>query len=141
MINLILDEIKKIKTGKKELRDFGLTVGWILVILGLVAAWRGKGTYPYLLGIGSFLIISGYLFPVLLRPLQKAWMAFSVIMGFFMSRVILFIVFYIVITPIGLILRLFGKDILDQKQEPTKVSYWKNVDKAGKPKEYYENQY
>ena len=62
-------------------------------------------------------------------------------MGFFVSRVILFVLFYVVLTPMGLIARLLGKDILDQKIDKSKKSYWQDREGAAKTKESYENQY
>ena len=136
----MLDEFKNIKSGKKELREFGLTIGAVLVILGGVALWRGRQTYPYLFGWGALFAAAGLAFPAILKPLQKAWMAFGVILGFIMSRVVLAILFYAVITPIGIATKVFGMDVLDQRIDKKAVSYWK--DKAEvKTKESYENQY
>ena len=137
----MFDELKTIKSGKKELREFGLTIGIILVILGAVALWRGKEIYPYFLTIGALFIILGLMLPGILKPLQKIWMGFSVIVGFFMSRLILCILFYVAITPIGLIMRLFGKDLLEQKIDKARDSYWCAIDTGLKTKESYENQY
>ena len=137
----MLAELKKIKSGKKELREFGLTVGGILVILGLIALWRHKGSYPYLLVPGAALVILGLAVPAALLPFQKAWMAFAVVFGYFMSRVILVVLFYAVITPIGVITRLFGKDMLDERIEKSRPSYWKIREAGLKDKKSYENQF
>lgn len=139
-IKNIFDELKHIKSGKKECRDFGLTIGVILVILGGIAVWRHKAVYPYFFESGLLLIIPGMFFPMALKPLQKIWMGAAVIIGFFMSRVILGVLFYTVITPMGLIIRTLGKDILDERIEKNRASYW--IPRSGeKSKESYENQY
>ena len=137
----MIEDLKAIKSTKKELREFGLTVGVILVILGLVGLWRDKGIYPYFLGIGISLIILGVSFYKALMPFQKFWMGLAVILGFFVSRIILFILFYFVLVPIGLIMRLLGKDILDQKIDKNKKSYWHKRKDYPKDKHSYENQY
>ena len=137
----MFEEIKDIKSTRKELREFGLTIGIILVILGALALWRGKGASVYFLAAGVGLITLGLLLPGPLKPLQKTWMGFSVVIGFFVSRIILFILFYAVITPIGLITRLLGKDILDQKIDGRSASYWREKEPAVKDKKSYENQY
>lgn len=137
----MIDEIRNIKSGKKELREFGLTIGAILVILGLVAVWRGKNFYPYLLAVGISLIASGLISPGILKIPQKIWMAFAVVIGFFMSRLILSILFYAVITPIGFALRIFGKDILDMRIDRNAATYWKKHEPEMKTRESYENQY
>lgn len=135
------DELKKIKSGRKELREFGLTIGAILVILGGVAIWRGKPIYPYFLGFGITFIIMGIILPQILRLPQKIWMGFAVMLGFFMSRIVLAVLFYSVVTPIGIVTRIFGKDILDQRIDKSADSYWKTRDLAAKTKESYQNQY
>ena len=137
----MFEEIKDIKSTKKELREFGLTIGIILVILGGVSLWRGKEFYPYFLGIGGLFIISGLTLSRILKPLQKIWMSFSIIVGFFASRFILLILFYTVLTPMGLLTRLFGKDILDQRIDKTRRSYWREREGGIKNKESYEKQY
>ena len=137
----MLDEILAIKSSKKELREFGLTIGIILCLLGGIVLWRGKPAYPYLFLIGGIFIIAGIVIPFILKPLQKAWMTFSIILGFFMSRVILTVLFYLVLTPIGLLMRLLGKDILDQKIDKNKTSYWHARDVKPKETKSYENQY
>ena len=136
----MLDEFKNIKSGKKELREFGLTMGAVLVILGGVALWRGRPTYPYLIGWGVLFAAAGLARPEILKPIQKAWMAFGVILGFVMSRVVLAILFYAVMTPIGLVTKIFKMDILDRRIDKKAATYWKERTEV-KSKESYENQY
>jgi multisubunit Na+/H+ antiporter MnhG subunit len=137
----MLEDIKGIKSGKKELREFGLTVGAILVILGVVALWRGKNVYPYFLSIGIALIVPVFWAPRILLPLQKAWMALALIIGFFMSRIILAALFYFVITPIGILTKIFRKDILDERIDRRASSYWRTSSTQTKTKDSYHNQY
>ena len=137
----MFEEIKDIKSTRKELREFGLTIGVILVILGAVILWRGKPTYPYFLGVGTVFIILGLALPGVLKPLQKVWMSFAVIMGFFVSRIILTILFFVVLTPMSIIVRLLGKDILDQRIDKNRKTYWQERSVKTKDKASYENQY
>lgn len=137
----MLDEIRNIKSGKKELREFGLTIGGILVILGFVSLWRGKPAYPYLLGAGTLFLASGLVFPAALLPFQKAWMAIAIIIGFFVSHIILILIFYLAITPIGLLLRILRNDILDIRILKDRASYWKDRRVEIKDRKSYENQF
>ena len=137
----MFEEIKDIKSEKKELREFGLTIGIILVILGSVAFWRGKAIFPYFLGVGVTFITLGIFSPGALKRLQKIWMGFSIILGFFMSRIILTALFYVGVTPIGIIMRIFGKDMLDEKIDKKRSSYWHDRSAEVKDKKSYENQY
>jgi hypothetical protein len=137
----ILEDIRNIKSGRKELREFGLTIGAVLLLISGLAFWRGKGSGVYLLIFGLLFTGFGMVRPMLLKPLQKAWMAFSAVIGFFMSRVILTALFYVIITPIGVLMRLFGKDVLDERISKGSPSYWRERSVAVKTKESYENQY
>lgn len=137
----MIEEIKNIKSGKKELREFGIVICAALIIIAGVGLLRHKAWPPYLIITGIIFGGLGVLAPFLLLPFQKIWMAFALIIGFFMSRIVLTILFYFVITPIGLLTKLFGKDILDQKIQKNKASYWIPREQAPKTKESYENQY
>lgn len=119
-------EMKMISSSKKELREFGLTVGIVLALIGGWAAWKGREHAVYFLTAGGLLVALGLVFPRTLKPLQKPWMMMALVMGWVMSRVILTVLFYTVLTPIGLILRLTGKDLLDIKPGVSKDSYWRS---------------
>ena len=126
----MLDDIKKIKSTKKDLRNFGLTVGAVLLVLGGLFLWFQKGSYPYLLSAGLVLILAGLACPGVLLPLQKAWMTLAVMIGWLMTRVILILLFYLALTPINLISKLFGKHFLDLEIDRSKKSYW--IDREAK---------
>lgn len=121
---MLIEEIKNIKSGKSDLRKFGITVGIVVGLIGGLLLWKDRESYPYFLTISVFLIVSGILFPKVLLPLQRVWMTIAVIMGWFMTRVILSILFYLVFTPIGLIARLMGKEFLELKIDKRRESYW-----------------
>jgi len=135
------NEIRKIKSDTKALREFGFVMAAFFAIIGLIAMFRGKAHYVYLLTAAAVFGAPAAIFPRILLPLQKAWMAFSVVVGFFMSRIIMTILFYGVMTPIGLAMRIFGKDVLDQRIDKDKASYWHVGPKIVKSKESYENQF
>lgn len=137
----MFDEIKNIKSGRKELREFGITIGIVLILLGSFALWRGKNAAPYFISFGAIFIAFGLFLPGVLRPLQKAWMATAIIIGFFMSRIILAVLFYFVITPFGVIIKMSGKDILDERIDRTRNSYWADRQEVNKSRESYENQF
>ena len=127
---MIKDEIKNIKQIPKDLRKFGLTVGIVFFLIGCILIWKHKPSQFYFLSIGAALICFGLIFPTILRPLNKAWMTLAVLLGWLMTRVILSLLFYFVITPISLIARISGKHFLDLKIDKSRASYWekrKNV--------------
>lgn len=136
-------DIKNIKSTEKELKSFGLSIGLALVVLAGFLFWKEKGSYFYFLIVGNVLVILSELCPGILKPLQKPWMMFVVALGWLSNRIILSIIFYLVVSPIGLILRLFGKNFLDIKIDKSKFSYWnqRNAIPQKVRKENYEKQF
>lgn len=137
---MIQEEIKNIKSGRPELRKFGITMGIVFAIFGGFSWWRGKDYYSYFLILSSVFIFLGLIIPFLLKPVHKTWMALAVLMSWFMTRVILSLLFYIGITPISFLARLLGKDFLGQKfnKQITK-SYW--IPKEKVEEKNYEKQF
>lgn len=121
---MILEEIKSIKSDKPELKKFGITIGIVLLALGLVFYIYGNAASPSFVVAGVVIISAGLLFPAVLLPLQKAWMVLAVLLGFVMTRVILSVLFFLIFTPMNFIARLFGKRFLDLKIDKGATSYW-----------------
>jgi hypothetical protein len=138
---MIKDEIKNIKQTPKDLRKFGITVGIVLLIFGSLLLWKHKPSQFYFLSIGAFLVLAGLLLPTILRPLNKAWMTLAVLLGWLMTRIILSLLFYLVITPISLIARISGKHFLDLKIDKSRTSYWENRKKVHFVPSDYERQF
>lgn len=138
---MIIEEIKDIKSEKKELRQFGITMGIALTLLAGLFFWRGQDCYLYLLILSIMFFFTGLALPVILKPLHKIWMTLAILMGWVVTRLIMIILFYLVVTPIGLLMRLCGKDFLDVKSEKNVNSYWipRKTIKCDKTK--YENQF
>ncbi len=91
-----------------ELRKFGLTVGGVFLVLGTISWYRGDPIAPRVLwGLGTALAVPGAVMPAILRPVQKAWMAMAMVLGEVNSRVILTVLYYLVVTPIGVVMRRF----------------------------------
>ncbi len=138
---MFLEEIRNIKSGKKDLRNFGITIG---IALGLIAGllwWKGKDTYNIFVILSLVFIFFGLTLPSFLKPLQKAWMTLAVILGWFMTRVILSVLFYFLFTGIGLGGRLFGKQFLNLKMDGSKKSYWNYREPKPFNKNDYERQF
>ena len=128
---MIRQEIRELKTGIRELRNFGLLVGAVLVALGLLFLLRGKARYPYFLAPGMLLLALGAVFPKGLRYAYVAWMCLAIVLGFIVSTAILTLFFILVITPIGLAARLLGKDFLRLKLDRRETTYW--ITRKGRP--------
>ena len=137
----MIEEIKKIKESKRDFRNFGLTMGIVLGVIGAVLFFKSSSLYPWFWVIGGLFIFLGLVFPFLLKPLYWPWMIFAVILGWFMTRLILAILFYLVITPIGLITRLLGKLSIETNWKQQADSYWSAMPSSGDTPADHEKQY
>ena len=138
---MIIEEIKNIEGGRRELRKFGITVGIVLGLLGVLFFWRGRDYYSYFLVLSAALLLLGLVVPILLKPIHKVWMTSALLLGWLMTRVILSVLFYLVVTPIGLFARFFGKRFLDLKFNRNANSYWIPKGKVKLEKSNYERQF
>ena len=106
-----------------EGRKFGLTVGTAFLVLGLYLFWRGRGVGAFSMGIlGGLLILGGIVIPGSLGPLFRAWMALAKAISGFTTPVFMGIIYFVVITITGIILRLTGHNAIMRKKDA--ASYW-----------------
>ncbi len=113
-----------IKSTKKELRKFGIIVGFLLLLTSALFFKLQKPGNAYYLTIGLLLIISAIFYPMILKVFYKIWMTFSNVFGWIMTRVILFLFYFIIFTPIAIILRIFGERFLDLNINKECNTYW-----------------
>jgi hypothetical protein len=111
---------------KKGLRKFGLTTGLIVILLfGLLLPWlfdaQSMPRWPWI--IAALLWVPALVWPPLLGPVYTTWMKIGHALGWVNSRIILGIVFYTVLLPMGLIMRLLGKDPMARKHDKSAPSY------------------
>ena len=137
----MLEEIKNIKSEKSDIRKFGITIGVILLIIAGFLFWKEKESFQILLTFGVTLCILGIVIPFILKPIYWVWMIFATILGWIMTRVILSLLFYIIVTPIGLIPRFFGKQFLELKWDKSKISYWNYMNTKQLYEKIYEKQF
>jgi len=98
-------------------RSFGISVGIVLCAIALLLAWRGRiGRAEVTGGIGAVLLLLGVTYPPLLKYPSAVWWKFSRALGYVNARVLLSIVFFLVLTPVGLLWRLTGKDPLTRSR-------------------------
>ena len=112
--------------GRRELRQFA---GLWLVFFGGIAVWMyfrdGAGPWPTALAVLAAAVgFPGLLVPALLRPVWVVWMAAAFPIGWTVSHLLLGAIFYLVVTPIGLLIRLFGHDPMTRKFDPEAMTYW-----------------
>ena len=137
----MLEEIKNIKSKKSDLRNFGITVGIILLVISGILFWKEKESLQIFLAIGITLFLTAIAIPFVLKPVYWIWMVFATYLGWFMTRVILSLLFYVVFTSIGLTLRFFGKQFLELRRDKSIESYWNFRTNYQLQKENYEKQF
>jgi len=104
---------------------------------GIVFFLKHNTVYPAVMIIAGVWWITGIISPRVLIPVYRAWMACAIVLSWINTRVILLIVFYLIFTPVGLVMRLVKKDLLDRKIDKKKESYWiKKEHRAFEPVEY-----
>jgi len=112
-------------TAKKELRSFGfIMAGMVALFFGLIIPWLwdfALPLWPWLVGL--VFSVSALAAPGLLRPVFVLWTKIGHVLGWVNTRLLLGIVFYFVIAPIGLVLKLMGKDPLNRKLNKEDPSY------------------
>lgn len=127
-------EIPELDT--KGLREFGLMTGGILAVLfGLVLPWLFGFNYPLWPWIvGGVLIVWGLAHPDSLKPVYNIWMRIGQAIGWVMSKVILTILFYGLITPVGFVMRLSGYRPMNDEFDAAATSYRKKTESSAPEK-------
>ena len=118
-------------------KSFGIVFFIVFLIVGLYPLVNNEELRIWSLIISLFFLILGSINSKILTPLNKIWFKFGILLGRIVSPVIMGIIFFLVVTPTGLIMRIIGKDLLNLKFNKDK-SYW--IEKTG-PKSKMRNQF
>ena len=144
IITEIRDEIKAVRRepSSKDLNILALLFLILPSAYGCLQVFLKGNPKGYVwIGVGVALGISR-LIPPLFRAIYHFWIGFSVVLGYFVSRILLTIIFFLVMTPTGLIMRLTGKDPMDRKMDPAAETYWiKRTPEPDTSIERYEKQF
>lgn len=110
--------------SKQEKRQFGLVVGAFFCVIGLwPMLWRGHPPRWWALAPGLALAMAGLLAPGVLGPFHRVWMGLAHVLGWINTRIILGLIYFILITPTALVLRLLGKDPLNRCYDERAATY------------------
>ena len=110
--------------SNKQLRSFGLTVGGVFAVIGFwPIIFRNQEARWWAVGIAVCLLIPAVLFPKSLFWVHKGWMAIGQVLGWINTRIILGVVFYVIVTPIGIVRRWLGNDPMGRHLKPDLDSY------------------
>ena len=133
---------KTSKSSFRAEREFGLLVGLMAILIGSWRIYRGhwEPVATGLLGAGSALALLGVVFPRALVLPNRWWMALARWLSLITTPIILGIVFFLLVMPIGVIKRLFGWDPL-RRRAPSAVSYWGPYNARQKDPHHFEKMY
>ena len=129
------------KSDSRELRRFGITAGIAFCLVGCFFLWLGRTQAIYLLILSAVLLFLGLLAPILLKPVHRILTGALMLLSWVLTRVLLSMIFYLVVTPLGLLARLFGKDYLGLKDAQEGDSYWIPRENVRYDKSYYEKRF
>ena len=122
---------KQQQSETQRLRKFGIVMAVAFGVFGALFVWRTKSWgMPTLYVAGAFLVL-GLVAPKVLGPIEKGWMALARVLQTVMTALILTLTFFLVMTPMGLLVRITGKDLLGMKGDPNIDSYWEPVERDG----------
>ena len=134
-------DIEAIDSSTPVLKKFGLTLGIFFGVVGILMYWRGRHAYVIFLILSLLFDGFGILNPRLLKPVHKIWMTFGLVMNWFVTRLILCIIFYLIITPIALLSKLVGQDFLRPIRTGWPETYWIQSKITKTDYEKYKNQF
>jgi hypothetical protein len=98
------------RLSPREGRRFGLTVGGAFLLLAAISRWRGHDVAPTILaGVGGVLTLAGVVVPGLLGPVFRGWMAFGLALSRVTTPIFMGLLYFVVITSMGAVMRLFGR--------------------------------
>ena len=105
-------------------RTFGCVFAAFFGLVGLLPLITGRAPRLWALGVGGIFLLVALLFPSVLAPLNRLWTKLGLLLHRVVSPIALGIMFFLVITPMGLVMRALGKDPLRLRLRPDAESYW-----------------
>jgi hypothetical protein len=125
----------------KELRKFAMIMFIGFGVLGALVLWRRGETGFALWGIGVLILAMGFIRPAILGPIYRGWMVLAMTLGLVMTHLILAVIYYVVFTPTGMVMRMVGRDPLQLKFDRNSGSYWIKKQSVEFTREQYERMF
>ncbi len=134
-----LDNSHSIKTSSD--RAFGFWFSGIFLTIALVVWYKTGNLKIWLLALSAVFGLLGAIRPSILSPLNRMWTKLGLLMGKVVSPIVMGILFFGVVTPMGVVMRIAGKDLLRLKFKPDDKSYWIPRDPPGPDPQSLSNQF
>lgn len=133
-----LSRVDQVAVGSE--RNFGLTIGVALALFGALSWYRGSAHWPWLLATSVVFAIAAVATPGMLRPLNRIWFRFGLLLARIMQPIVLGLMFYAILTPFAAIFRRFARAPLGVGPQIADSSFW-IARAAGRPKDDLKNQF
>jgi hypothetical protein len=125
---------------KTTLRQFGLMVGGMFLLIGLwPLVWRHEEVRVWAVAPGALLAVVGAVIPGLLLRIYRGWMFVGHVLGWINTRIILGVLFYGIVTPMGLVMKAMGCDPMRRGFDPQATTY--RVDRQPRPASHMKNMF
>ena len=122
-------------------RTFGLVFAALFAFIAASRWWRGEPFVEWLLAAAAAFAIAALFAPWILAPLNRAWVKLGLLMFDVVNPIVLGILFYLVFLPVGLVMRVLGKDPLHLRLDPAADTYWIKRVPPGPSPESMRNQF
>ena len=105
-------------------KSFGLLFFVVFLIIGLWPLKNGENLNFYFIATSIIFLVLGLINSKLLTPLNKSWIKLGEILGIIIAPIIMALVYFVILTPVSIVVRIFGKDLLSLKLLKEKETYW-----------------
>lgn len=122
-------------------RGFGLVFASFFALMSALSWWRGHTSWHWALPLAALFLVVALTWPRLLNPLNRLWLKFGLLIYKVMNPLVLGLLFFVTIAPIGLVMRAFGKDFLHLRLDRSASSYWIDRRPPGPPPQSMRNQF
>ena len=141
LIKDVRSDIAALVSSRAELRKFGWTMAGVAFVFLALGVWKSWSVIPLvcLAAAVLFFAVSPLFMPQVLQSVRRGWMAIAFVIGWVVSRVILVLLFYGIVTPIAVLARIAGKRFLETHPNPDAVTYW--LEKKSKTTKSYNKLY
>jgi len=122
-------------------RGFGLVFAGFFTLMSALSWWRGHTSWHWALPLAAVFLVVALVYPRILNPLNKLWLKFGLLLYKVVNPIVLGMLFFLTITPIGFVMRAFGKDFLRLKLDGGATTYWIDRTPPGPPPQSMRNQF
>ncbi len=136
-----IKDMEKLNLDKQNLKKFGITMGIAFLLITLLVFFKHRHITLSASSISVLFFISALIAPNLLRPVYILWMKLAFVLSWINTRLILALLFYLILTPMGLLIKLFRMDLLDKKIDKKRDSYWRRKEEAVFSQKNYERRF